>query len=179
VSRLEESATTEEVARAIDAVWAIDVLAIVEHFAKGREVTCGVIDLDEGAKAFPPTEILATKDAFYTYEARYAAGRSAHECPAKLPAAVLERVRECAVRAHVALGCRDLSRVDFVVGDVDDASKVTLLEVNTLPGFTATSLYPEAAAVFGLPMTKLCDALVRRAVTRGSTRRNAARPLPK
>ena len=74
-----------------------------------------------GAVALPPTEILSPNDPFYTYEARYAPGRSVHVCPAKLPpAGVAERVQVVAVAAHRALGCRDLSRADFIVGDEGD-----------------------------------------------------------
>lgn len=178
VARIDADAPVEDVARAIEAVWKIDDFAIVEHFARGREVTCGVIDLGI-AVAFPPTEIRSPQDAFYTYEARYAPGRSVHECPAKLPQTVLHRVKTLAERAHVALGCRDLSRVDFVAGDEDDPDAVTLLEVNTLPGMTATSLYPEAAAVHGLSMPQLCDALAKHAHARGPTRRMAPLPLPR
>jgi D-alanine-D-alanine ligase len=87
-------------------------------------------------------------------------------------------VQEVAVLAHVALGCRDLSRVDFVVGDDGDPDAITLLEVNTLPGMTATSLFPESAGVAGLPMRQWCDALVVRAHARGPTKRHAALPLP-
>jgi D-alanine-D-alanine ligase len=177
VVRLEAEASLDDVARAIDGVWALDDFAVVEHFARGREVTCGV--LESGApEALPPTEILSPNDPFYTYEARYAPGRSVHVCPAKLPPAVLARVQEVAVQAHAALGCRDLSRVDFVVGDGEATDAVTLLEVNTLPGMTATSLYPEAAAVHGLPMPRWCDALVVRAHARGPTKRQKALPLP-
>jgi D-alanine-D-alanine ligase len=217
VSRLDEDASTDEVARALEAVWSIDEFAVVEHFARGREVTCGVLELDQ-ATPLPPTEILSPHDPFYTYEARYGPGRSIHICPAKLPPHVSRSVQEIAILAHTALGCRDLSRVDFIVGDADvvpgtgdadviprtgdadvvlgtgDAdvipgtgdpdgrpgtgAVVTLLEVNTLPGMTATSLYPEAAAAHGLPMPSLCDALVSRAHARGTTRRLEARPLP-
>jgi D-alanine-D-alanine ligase len=91
---------------------------------------------------------------------------------------VIAAVQEVALAAHKALGCRDLSRVDFVVGDGDDAGKVTLLEVNTIPGMTPTSLYPEAAAVAGIPMDELCDGLARAANQRGPGTRNAAIPLP-
>jgi D-alanine-D-alanine ligase len=185
VARIEADAPLEEVTRAIEAVWAIDEYAIVEHFARGREVTCGVLHLDR-PQALPPTEILSPRDPFYTYEARYAPGRSLHVCPAKLPPAVTARVQQVAERAHAGLGCRDLSRVDFIVGDgegphrgnLGDDTTVTLLEVNTLPGMTATSLYPEAAATHGLPMPRLCDALATRAHTRGPTQRMAPRPLP-
>jgi D-alanine-D-alanine ligase len=81
------------------------------------------------------------------------------------------------VGAHRALGCRDLSRADFVVPEPGEG-ELTLLEVNTLPGFTATSLFPEAAAVSGKRMPELCDALVRAALARGPSHRNAPLPLP-
>jgi D-alanine-D-alanine ligase len=179
VSRLEADASEEEVARALEAVWAIDDVAIVEHFVRGRELTCGVIELgDDGATALPPTEILPVRDSFYSYEAKYAPGGSRHVCPADLPAPMTTRVQELAVAAHVALGCRDLSRVDILAGDDDRPDELTLLEVNTLPGMTAVSLFPEAASVAGWPMTKWCDALVRRAHARGASRRIEARSLP-
>lgn len=167
VTRLSADASLAEVAAALDSVWAIDEFAIVEHFAVGREVTCGVLSLGE-AKALPPTEVLSPHDPFYTFAARYELGRSVHVCPADLPPAVLVEVQRVAVAAHRALGCRDLSRVDFVVGDAGAPDEVTLLEVNTLPGMTATSLFPEAAGVAGLSMPSLCDALVRHAFDRGS-----------
>jgi D-alanine-D-alanine ligase len=141
-------------------------------------VTCGILALGE-PRALPPTEIVSPHDAFYTYEARYAAGRSQHVCPAKLPLAVTERVQRVAIDAHRALGCRDLSRVDFVVGDDGNPDAVTLLEVNTLPGMTATSLYPEAAGAVGYSMPELCSALALHAFERGPSRRIAARPLPR
>jgi D-alanine-D-alanine ligase len=178
VARLDENAAEGDVARAIEAVWEIDGHAVIEHFARGREVTCGVLATPH-PRALPPTEIVAPEDAFYTYEARYAPGRSVHVCPAKLPLAVTERVQRTAIEAHAALGCRDLSRVDFVVGDDGNPDAVTLLEVNTLPGMTATSLYPEAAAAVGYSMPELCSVLALQAFERGPTRRVAARPLPR
>lgn len=201
VVRLGEDAPVSEVGRALEAVWAIDAYAIVEHFARGREITCGVLerpadptdanDAAGAARALPLTEILSPNDPFYTYEARYTPGRSQHVCPAKLETHVAARVQEIALAAHVALGCRDLSRVDFVVGDDHDPDKITLLEVNTLPGMTATSLFPEAAATSagneaapgraadgGIEMPELCEGLAMRAYARGSVRRLTARPMP-
>ena len=177
VRRIEADAPLREVAEALKDVWLLDPIALVEHFAKGREITCGVLDLDEPV-AFSPTEIVAPHDDFYTYRARYAAGGSQHQCPAALSESLTKRVRDIAVAAHRALGCRDLSRVDFVVGDLEDLDCITLLEVNTLPGFTSTSLYPEAAAIAGFPIHKLCDALVQHAYARGPTPRHAPLALP-
>ncbi len=215
VARLEADATAAELARAIEAVWAIDEFALVEHFARGREVTCAVlgptvvgpigagapidkpetagapIDRPETAgapidkpeasapRALPLIEILSPHDPFYSYEARYVPGRSTHVCPAALPQALTEKVQAIALEAHTALGCRDLSRVDFVVGDEGAPEAIALLEVNTMPGMTATSLYPEAAAAAGLPMPALCNALANAAFERGSAARQAPRPLPR
>lgn len=178
VARVEAGAPDAELAAALEAAWALDAVAIVEHFAVGREVTCSVLDLDDGPRALAATEIASPKDAFYTFQARYAPGRSAHTCPADLPPDTTRRVHEVAVAAHRSLGCRDLSRADFVVGDGDDPAAITLLEVNTLPGFTATSLFPEAAAACGVPFPELCDRLVRHAARRGAGERNAPLPFP-
>lgn len=172
VSRL-VAASVEAIDAALRDVWRTGQGALVEQLVAGREVTCSVLEDERGPRALAATEITSPKDAFYTYEARYAPGRSVHVCPAQLGDALTARVHELAVAAHVALGCRDLSRADFVVGD-----EATLLEVNTMPGFTATSLYPEAAAVAGLRFPQLCDALVRRAHARGTPMRSAPLPLP-
>jgi D-alanine-D-alanine ligase len=193
VSRFGEGTPVTDVAAAVAGVWDIDDVALLEHFARGREVTCGVLDLQvpssseserwttplpSGPFAFSPTEIVSPHDAFYTYEARYMPGRSVHICPAALDDSLTRVVQAMALAAHRALGCRDLCRVDFILGDEAAINVLTLLEVNTMPGFTPTSLYPEAAARAGIPIARLCDALVRAAYERGPTRRNAARPLP-
>jgi D-alanine-D-alanine ligase len=198
VARFDEPAGLEDIARAIEAAWDLSDCALIEHFARGREITCGVLDLAkapggadaapgadraaQGADApspLPPTEISSPRDPFYTYEARYTPGRSVHVCPAPLGPELTRRVQSLASAAHQALGCRDLSRVDFIVGDTGDPSAVTLLEVNTLPGFTATSLFPEAAAIAGTPLAQLVDQLVRTAHARGPTRRPVPLPLPR
>lgn len=178
VARLDEDASDASVASALEAAWSLDAVAVVEHFARGREVTCSVLDLEVAARALAATEIVTPQDAFYTYNARYAPGRSRHTCPAELAQGTTRRVYEVAVAAHRSLGCRDLSRVDFVVGDGADQGAVTLLEVNTMPGFTKASLFPEAATAAGIAFPALCDRLVQHANARGAPRRNAAVPFP-
>ena len=183
VGRFDEAASLESIADAIEAVWTIDDVAMLEHFARGREMTCSVFDFSEAGPTAVLTEIHAAKDAFYTYEARYALGRSVHTVdpkfpPPAYPEAFGASLASRGIDAHRALGCRDLSRVDMIIGDDDDPSAISILEVNTMPGFTATSLYPEAAAHAGLSFPSLCDALVQRAVRRGAPTRNAAKPLP-
>jgi D-alanine-D-alanine ligase len=190
VSRFDESAKVETIAEAIVATWRRGDAAIIEHFARGREVTCGVLDLSyfpgdssrpesRGPSALPPTEIRSPNDPFYTYEARYAPSRSLHTCPAQLGDSLTQVVQAIATSAHQALGCRDLCRVDFIVGDGDRLEAVTLLEVNTMPGFTPTSLYPEAAAQAGYSLGRLTASLALAAYARGPTPRQAARPLPR
>ncbi len=176
VSRIDLSQGEEAARTAFEIAWKASDTLVVESWVEGREITCGVLDNavrtlavggeSRGAFALPPTEIDAPEDAFYTFQARYANGRSVHRCPAPLHDATLRRVQEVALRAHEALGCRDLSRADFIVNDSGADPRLVLLEVNTLPGFTATSLYPEAAAVAGIPLGALVSALVENAFQR-------------
>ena len=179
VARFDQGVSAADLAKAIEAGWEVDDVVLIERFAPGREVTCGVFGTGDQAFALPTTEIRSPSDAFYTYQARYAPGRSEHLCPAPLHAATTLRVQEVAVAAHRALGCRDLCRADFVVDEAAPEVSVTLLEVNTMPGFTDTSLYPEAAAIAGIPMVELCDRFVQAAFRRGPPRRNTALALPK
>jgi D-alanine-D-alanine ligase len=180
VTRLGRAASPADLVSAIGKALSLGDTALCERFVVGREVTCGVIDASTfgPARAFSPTEIVATAADFYDFTSRYGQGASAHTCPANLPEGVTDRVREVALAAHRALGCRDLSRADFVVGDGSDERAITLLEVNTLPGMTPTSLYPEAAEVAGITMQDLCDGLARSALARGSRPAWQAVPLP-
>ena len=143
-------------------------VALVEELVQGDEVTCGVLH-ETIPVALPPTRIRAPFASFYDFESRYAAGKSQHECPPPYPAELVTEIQRVAVGAHAALGCRDLSRADFVVDA--ERGRVTLLEVNTMPGFTATSLYPEAAGLSGLAFPALCRALLGAALARGPARR--------
>ncbi len=166
VTRLElVEGVLEPLEQALAAALAQGPSALVERFVRGDEVTCGVLDAG-GLRALLPTRIESLGAAFYDFESRYAPGKSAHECPAPYPAELLDEIQRVAVAAHQTLGCRDLSRADFVV---DAASRqITVLEVNTMPGFTPTSLYPEAAAVAGLSFAQLCGLLVATARQRGA-----------
>ncbi len=180
VTRVGGDAKDADLARALEVALAFDDRALCERFVIGREVTCGVVDAIAlgPSRAFPPTEIRAKLAEFYDFRSRYGTGGSEHSCPASLDTTISAEVQRVALAAHCALGCRDFSRVDFVVGDRGDPTSVTLLEVNTIPGMTPTSLYPEAAAVAGIPMNRLCDGLVRTAHARGAKKSNEAIPLP-
>ena len=138
---------------------------LIEVFTQGREITCGVLDLEgQAAVTHPVIEITTAGDQWYDFHNRYAVGASEHLIPAPLPEPVLTEISRVSLRAHQALGLRDLSRADFIVDDLDN---ITLLEVNTLPGMTPTSLYPDGARSLGYDFPALLDELVRSAARRG------------
>lgn len=135
---------------------------LVEELVPGREVTVGVLE-QERPEALPVVEITTPEGTWYDFEHRYTPGASEHLVPAPLSREGTERLQDIALRAHTALGCRDLSRSDLVLAE--DGEPV-LLEVNTMPGMTATSLYPDAAAVAGVSFEDLVLMLVQRALAR-------------
>lgn len=137
--------------------------ALVERYVKGREVTVGVLGCGDGkAEALPVIEITPAS-AFYDYATKYERDDTGYAF-GTMGSALEARLRAAAVKAHDHLGCRDLSRADFMV---DGEGGAWLLEVNTMPGFTPHSLLPMAAGQAGLGFSELCDRLVRLAAGRG------------
>ena len=132
--------------------WRYGDEVMVEPYVAGRELCVTVIGEASGPCALTVTDITPAK-GFYDYEAKYAPGGSTHELPAKLPAAIFERCLREAERAHAAMGCRGVSRSDFRYDDVKDV--LVLLEINTQPGMTPTSLAPEQAAYVGMDFESL------------------------
>ena len=128
---------------------------MVEEFVPGRELTVSVM----GDRALGVTEIITDLE-FYDYEAKYAPGGSRHILPARIPASVAEDCMDLAVTAHRALGCRGVTRTDFRYDDTGDQARLILLETNTQPGMTPTSLVPEQAAHLGMSYAKLCRWMV-------------------
>jgi D-alanine-D-alanine ligase len=137
---------------------------LVEPFVMGKEITVGVLQSAEGLIPHPVIEIITGSEEWYDYDNRYTPGFSEHLMPAPLSESLSEQLQEIALAAHRVLGLSDLSRADFIVTDDDD---ITLLEVNTLPGMTPTSLYPEGANWLGYEFDALVDHLVKLAVARG------------
>ncbi len=129
---------------------------MVERYIAGSELTCPVLDGE-------PLPIINIRPAegVYDYQAKYKRGDTQYVVNPELPAGASEAVRRHAVALFKALGCRHLSRVDFIL---DAQGAPWLLEINTFPGFTASSLFPKAAAAVGLPMPALCDRLVQLAL---------------
>jgi D-alanine-D-alanine ligase len=131
-----------------------DRRALVEERIRGRELTVGVIGLDE-LQALPVIEIVP-KRATFDYRAKYDSSASDELCPAPIPDDVARRAQDFSVRAHRALGCRGISRTDLMW----DGERMAVLEVNTMPGMTPNSLVPKAAAVAGISYGELVDRLV-------------------
>jgi D-alanine-D-alanine ligase len=141
--------------------WTLSDEMMVEEFIPGRELTVAVMGANSQGKerALGVTEI-KTDLAFYDYEAKYAAGGSQHILPADLPAQVAQEAMDLAVKAHQALACRGVTRTDFRYDDTGGKSRLILLETNTQPGMTPTSLVPEQAAHQGISYAKLCRWIV-------------------
>ncbi len=132
--------------------WAFGETVLAEEFVAGRELTCAVM----GDRALGVIDILSNVGDFYDYDAKYAKNGSTHVLPANLKEFVYQNVQDFALRAHRALGCRGVSRTDFRYDDRPDGTgALVVLEVNTQPGMTETSLVPELAAHAGYPFGEL------------------------
>ncbi|WP_288948618.1 D-alanine--D-alanine ligase [uncultured Paracoccus sp.] len=133
---------------------------MVETYAPGRELTVAVL----GDRALGVTEIVTR--GWYDYDAKYKPGGSTHVIPADIPAEIAAACRDYAVRAHQALGCRGLTRTDFRWDESRGLDGLIILEVNTQPGMTPTSLAPEQAAHTGMDFPALCRWIVEEALCR-------------
>jgi D-alanine-D-alanine ligase len=141
--------------------------ALIEPYVLGREITVGVLDLEgESAQALPVIEIRTAGDQWYDFHNRYTVGSSEHIIPAPLGEKINQELQEIALSAHRSLGLTDLSRADFIVTDSDD---IVLLEVNTMPGMTPTSLFPDGARAIGISFPELMERLVASALRRART----------
>jgi D-alanine-D-alanine ligase len=130
---------------------------MLEQFVKGRELTVAVMGRQK-PKALPVVEIIPKVSGWFDYKAKYQAGGSEEVCPAHIPDETRKKVQRYAVKIFQALGCRDLARADFILGEAD--GKLCFLEINTIPGMTATSLAPQAAKAAGMEFPKLLDELI-------------------
>jgi D-alanine-D-alanine ligase len=163
----------EELGEALRHAFDHDSLAIVEAMASGTEVECGVLgvlagerDGGEAAIASEPGEIVYAGE-FYDFGAKYVPGGMELKIPARISASASEEVRRLAVRAFAAAGCEGLARVDFFV----EGERVLVNELNTMPGFTPTSVYAKLLAASGVAYPRLLDRLCRLACERHEQRR--------
>ncbi|WP_067966879.1 D-alanine--D-alanine ligase family protein [Nocardiopsis trehalosi] len=165
ISKVADASDTDAVVAAIEAAREHDPKVIVEAAIAGREIECGVLEsLDGGAPDVSlPAEIhVAEGFDFYDFEAKYLS-TSSLTIPADLPADAIEDIRRLAARTFEAVGCEGLARVDFFYGD---DGEVYVNEINTMPGFTPSSAFPQMWAATGVDYPTLVDRILRTALTR-------------
>lgn len=143
----------EDLVKAVDLAFSFDDRIIIEEYIKGRELTVGILE----ERALPVIEIIPKK-AFFDFEAKYQPGLTEYVVPAQLKEEVAERTKKAALSAHQLLGCSGCSRVDLILNQNEIPF---VLEVNTIPGLTSTSLLPKAARCVGIEFSDLCLKLVR------------------
>ncbi len=146
--------TPQGLAAAVETALEFDGEALVERFITGIEITAPILGNDDPI-CLPLVEIVPSS-GFYDYEAKYTPGATDEIVPARLPEVVAAAAREFAVRAHVSLGCRGFSRTDMLV----EGDQIWVLEVNTIPGMTPTSLLPRSAAAAGISFPELLDRMI-------------------
>jgi D-alanine-D-alanine ligase len=159
--------SADELDEALDSAFAHDGLAIVEAFSPGMEVECSVMGVGT-PQASVPGEIAVLTGDWYDYEAKYSDGGMELHVPARIPEPVRERVRELACATFLRVGCAGLARVDFFV----EGDRVLVNELNTLPGFTATSVFPKLWEASGVAAPELCDRLLGFALERHAAERS-------
>lgn len=148
--------SADQLNEAVADAFSCDSKIMVQQFIKGREVSCGVLQQGDDLKALVPTEVIPLADDFYSYEAKYADGGSKHVTPAEMSEDVISTIQNNAITAHNALGCRTYSRTDMIVAD----DGIYIIETNTLPGMTKTSLLPEQALAVGISFSQLLDLII-------------------
>jgi D-alanine-D-alanine ligase len=158
---ISKAGTAEELKAALEEAWRHDPLAIVEALSQGMEVECSVIGNDDPV-ASEPGELVVNAE-WYDYDAKYKPGGMDLVVPARLDDAVRARVRELAVEVFKRAGCAGLARVDFFV---EDGGRVLVNELNTMPGFTETSVFPKLFEQSGLSFPDLLSRLVELALER-------------
>ncbi len=147
----------EQMVDGIEKALVHDSIIMVEKYVKGRELTVGVLGNSE-LEPLPVIEIVPGAEfAFFDYDAKYKPGASEEICPAKISEAITRQVQEYAIIAHKALRLNGYSRTDMMLAEDES---VYLLETNTIPGMTETSLMPQAAAAYGLPFPQFLERLI-------------------
>ncbi len=134
---------------------------MVQQYIVGREFTCGVMEVKKKLKVLPPTEIVPKLRGFFDYYSKYTSGASREITPPRISRKEIKKIQMMALRAHRAIGAKGMSRTDFMQ---DENGKFYVLEINTIPGMTATSLLPQEAKVAGIEFPKLLDLIIASAL---------------
>lgn len=149
--------TEAEIPAAIGAALKHSQNIVMQKFINGREFTCGVLEVNGSPRALPPTEIIPKASAFFDYKAKYESGGSLEITPPKAPDSKIAEMQRIALVAHSAIGARGFSRTDMIM---DKKGNFYVLEINTIPGMTKTSLLPQQAAAIGIDFVRLLDIII-------------------
>ncbi len=154
-----------EIIDALQTARLYDSQILIEEFIKGTEVTCGVLDRarPDGSTEriiLPPTEIVVKGAEFFDYESKYTPGKTDEITPARLSEEMIHRIRQTAGEVYALIGCAGMSRIDMIVR----GGEIFVLECNTIPGMTPTSLLPQGAAAAGISFSQLLDIIVSHAL---------------
>jgi D-alanine-D-alanine ligase len=143
---------------------------MIQKYISGIEVTCAVLDEDKDIEpiALPPTQIIPKTSKFFDYQAKYTPGASKEITPPNLPTNIINTIQSIAIKTHKTIGCAGMSRTDMIVSK----NKIYVLEINTIPGMTETSLYPQAAKAIGITFPKLLDKIIQTAIIQKLTERH-------
>lgn len=134
---------------------------MVQQFIEGREFTCGVLEVKGKPIALPPTEIVPKLRGFFDYYSKYTSGASREITPPRIPTSEIKKIQSLTLKAHKAIGAKGISRSDFMQ---DGKGNFYILEINTIPGMTATSLLPQEAKSAGIEFPELLDLIISSAL---------------
>jgi D-alanine-D-alanine ligase len=160
--------TAADVPAALVSAFSYDRKVLLERYVPGRDLAVSIVEEDGAPRALPIVEAVPNERDFYDFEARYEIGRTRFVCPAELPDTVAARTQELAIAAYRTLGCAGFARVDLML---HEDGELYVLEANSVPGLTETSLLPQAADAAGISF----DALVGRILAIALSREPAAR----
>lgn len=135
---------------------------IIQKYVTGKEVSCGVLEINGHAVPLMPTEIIPGKEFFFGYESKYSLNGSRKLTPPNLPAAIIKKIQLTALKAHQSLGCSGTSITDMII---DRKGVINVLELNTLPGLTETSLLSQGAKALGIGFSRLLERIIDSART--------------
>ena len=149
----------KDLPKALDAAFVYDTDVLAEAFFKGKELAGAILETEKGFVPMPLV-LIEPKSGLYDYDSKYTEGATVETCPAPFDEATTKRLQSYALAAYKALGCRGVARADLMLADNGEA---IVLEVNTVPGMTATSLVPKMAAPMGLTFPDLCEIMLKTA----------------
>ncbi len=150
--------SSEEVPSALLAAFSYDRKVLLERYVRGRDLAVSVLESEGFPQALPVVEATPREEDFYDFEARYQIGRTTFVCPAELPEGLQAQAQELALAVYALLGCRGFARVDLMLEH--DSERLWVLETNAIPGFTETSLLPQAADAAGIGFDELVSRIL-------------------